>query len=203
MSISKVQAAALADGFLDNLGDDNKDELQPRETFTELILLVGEMVETMQHNLVSSKSISSGNLSASILASNPRQVGTRVECDILMNFYGLFVNAGVKGLKSGSSTKGYSFRSEYPSINMLKSLKSWVGHAQRSTPTVRKYKSISGHETKQRSISETSSLFALGRSIKQKGIKPTGFLDKAVITTANKIHDRLGAALKVDILNSL
>jgi hypothetical protein len=43
----------------------------------------------------------------------------------------------------------------------------------------------------------------MARSIKQHGIKPTGFLDKAIATTRNKISDRLGAALRIDIISSI
>jgi hypothetical protein len=36
-----------------------------------------------------------------------------------------------------------------------------------------------------------------------KGIKPTGFLDKAIKDTSVKIADRLGAALAVDVRDGL
>lgn len=206
MSIGKAQAAAIADGFLDSIGSGNPDELQPRATFTELILIAGEFVESAQNNLNASNSNASGKLSASLIANEPALEGKTLRVDISMNFYGLFVNKGVKGTRSGSSKAGYSFKHELPSKNMVAAIKEWIDNGKAITRTVKKYKGYGRHEIKHRKLAVLSELdraYATARSIKIHGIKATGFLDKATVTTRNKVASRLGAAFKIDLLDSL
>lgn len=205
MGIGKAQAEAIADGFLDSLGA-NPDDFAPRKTFTEIILIAGELILSAQNNLNTSGSNASGKLSASLIAGEPTLEGKVFKVDVLMNFYGLFVNKGVKGTKSGSSTAGYSFKHDSPSKDMVKAIKEWIDNGHAITRTVKKYKSHGKHETKHRKLaklSEADASYATARAIKQHGIKPTGFFDKAVATTQDKIAARLGAALKIDLQDSM
>jgi hypothetical protein len=202
MSISKAQAAALAEGFLDNIGS-NKDDFQPRESLTELFLLAGELIEEAQDNLNRANITSTGKLSESLVADEPTQNGSTVRIDVLMNFYGAFHNKGVKGTRSGRSTAGYSFKNEIVSRKMYKAIDEWIKRARRTTRTVKKYKGYGKHETRRKSIAQYDNTYATARSIKMHGLKPTGFLDKAVQSTQNKVTDRLGAALRIDVIDGL
>ena len=123
--------------------------------------------------------------------------------DVIMNFYGKFINAGVKGTKSGTSKQGYAFKTPYASNKMARALMIGIGMAKKRSTNVNKSKSVSRNEVKNKTISEIDSAFGAARNIKMYGIKPTGFIDKAVVTTARKVQDRLGAAFQVDILNSI
>lgn len=202
MSISKSQAKALAEGFLDTIGS-SKEGFAPRNTLTELFLLAGELIEDCQDNLNKSNRNASGKLSESLIADEPTQNGSTVRIDVLMNFYGAFVNKGVKGTRSGQSTAGYSFKTEGVSTNFSKALQDWVKRGKISTRSVKKYKGYGRHEKKSKSIAQIDNIYALGRSIKMHGLKPTGFLDKAMKSTASKVSDRLGAALKIDVIDGL
>jgi hypothetical protein len=202
MSIAKAQAAALADGFIQSLGTGDKGDFVPKNTLTELFLLAGELVDSAQKNLNSSNKNSSGKLSESLIVDEPVQNGKVVRADILMNFYGRFVNKGVKGLRGGSSLANYSFKTPYPSANMVKAIAEWAGRGKLKNVATKKYKAHGKHDVKNRSI-ENANAYAVAYSVKQKGLKPTGFLDKAVATTESKVGDRLGAALKIDVINSL
>jgi hypothetical protein len=202
MSISKAQAAALAEGFLDNLGSD-RNEFQPKNTYTEVFLLVGELIDTAQNNLNKSNRIASGALSESLIADEPKKNGNVISVDVLMNFYGAFVNKGVKGTRSGHSTAGYSFRNEVVSRSMLAAIANWIEKARIKTRTVKKYKGYGKHEVKQKTIAQYDATYAVARSIKQHGLKPTGFMDNAIAKTSDKIEKRLGAALVVDVLDGL
>lgn len=202
MSISKQQAAALAEGFLDDLGSE-KDSFQPKQTFTEIILLAGELIESAQDNLIKANRNASGKLSESLIVDEPTLGNGVFRVDVLMSFYGAFVNKGVKGTRGGQSTAGYSFRNEAVSKTFAEALAEWVKRGKASTRTVKKYKGYGSHEQKFTSISAIDKVYALGRSIKQKGLKPTGFLDKAVVATSQKVSDRLGAALRIDVIDSL
>lgn len=203
MSISKAQAAALAEGFLDDLGTEKDTGFAPRNTLTELFLLAGELVEDMQANLNRANITNTGALSESIVADEPTQNGNTVRMDVLMNFYGAFHNKGVKGTRSGRSTAGYSFRNEIVSNKMYNAIDAWIKRARRTTRTVKKYKGYGKHESKRKSIAQYDSTYATARSIKMFGIKPTAFLDNAVAKAEAKVSDRLGAALVIDIIDGL
>lgn len=202
MSISKAQAAALAEGFLDHLGSD-RNEFQPRATYTELFLLVGELIESAQQNLNDADLVDTGKGSESIIADKPVQNGGIISVDVLMNFYLQFHNKGVRGTRSGRSTAGFSFKNETVSKKMYTAISDWIQRSGFSTRTVKKYKGYGQHETNRKRISEYDSAYAVARSIKQHGLKPSGFLDKAIASTSAKIEDRLGAALVVDVLDGL
>jgi len=203
MSISKSQAAALAEGFLETQGSDDKSSLRPKETFTELILLAGEFIEDAQSNLNHSNSNASGKLSESLTIGEPTHQNGVVEADILMNFYGQFINKGVKGTRSGASTAGYSFKTDMPGRAMVAAIEKYISRAKKSTSSVKKYKGYGAHETKNKTISQHDHAFAVARSIKMHGIKATGFLDKAILTTSAKIQERLESAFVTDIINSI
>ena len=204
MSIPKAQAEALAEGFLDSIGSNDKnDVLRPKETYTEAILLVGEMIQDCQINLNASNKVASGALSASLVANEPYQVGSVMQIDMMMAFYGKFVNKGVKGTRGGRSTAGYSFKNEIVSRKMYQAIQEWINLGKITTRTVKKYSGYGRHEKKMKSIAQLDAAYAVARSIKQRGLKPTGFLDKAVTTLRAKVAGRLAQGLKIDIIESL
>jgi hypothetical protein len=202
MSISKRQAEALAEGFLDNLGS-SKDEFQPKNTYTELFLLVGELIDTAQKNLNKADLVDTGKGSESIVADEPVQNGGIVSLDVLMNYYLQFHNKGVKGTRAGRSTAGYSFKNEVVSQNMYNEIDGWIKRAGISTRTVKKYKGYGKHETRRKTIAVIDNTYATARSIKMRGLKPSGFMDNAISATSAKIEKRLGAALVLDIQDGL
>lgn len=204
MSISKRQAEALAEGFLDNLGS-SKSDFQPKNTYTELFLLVGELIDTAQKNLNKAGLVSSGKGSESIAADEPIQNGGIISVDVLMNYYLQFHNKGVKGTRSGRSRAGYSFKNEVVSRNMYNAIDGWIKRAGLSTRTIRQkeYKAYGKHETRRKSIAAIDSTYAMARHIKMTGLKPSGFMDSAIKSTSDKITKRLGAALVLDIQDGL
>ncbi len=205
MSISKAQAEALADGFINSLGSGNVDDLDPRETFSELILLAGEFIEDAQQNLNNSNRVASGKLSESLQSTEPIMQDGKMVVDVNMLYYGLFINSGVKGTKSGRSTAGYSFKYDKPSKKHVDAIRTWLQLAHLQTRTIKasNYKGYGKHEKKRISLAKADAAYAVARAIKQLGIVPTGFLDKASGTTAQKVSDRLGAAFKIDIINAI
>lgn len=200
-NITKAQAAALADGFLDSIGSDDKSGLTPKNALSELMLIVAEMVEEMQENLIHSKLIASGRLAESIAALEPEIRDDKIVIDIIMNFYGKFQNKGVRGTRSGSGL--YQFRDEFPSKKMVIAIQEWLDRANKSIRTVKQYKNYGRHEQKNRDISQLYNAYAVARSIKIKGLKPSGFLDKAADSAERKMAERIGVALKVDIIDAI
>ena len=198
VSINKAQAAALADGFVDSVSNDTKDGLRPRETLTGLFLLAGEFIEDTQKNLGNSNA--SGELSKSLKLNEPVKSAGTVKVDVLMNFYGQYINKGVKGVKGG--TGEYSFKTLFPSRKMVEALEKSISRAKKSSRNTSS-KAKSKGDQKNRSISNTSKAWGAAVNIKKYGITATHFVDKAAITTSAKVSEKLGHAFKIDILNSL
>ena len=202
MSISKAQAELLATDFLDQIGT-AKDGLQPRRAVAEIFLLAGELIDSAQKNLIAANRIATGKLSESLVADEPDTIGKTIRIDVLMNFYGAFVNKGVAGTRGGRSTAGYSFKTELPSENMVSAIREWIDNAKITTRTVKKYSGYKKHEVRRKTIAEYDNAYAVARGIKMAGLKPTGFMDKAADKTREKVSSRLGAALRLDVIDGL
>jgi hypothetical protein len=201
-SITKAQAKLLADGFLDNIGDD---ELKPTESLSALILLAGGMVEQAQSNLNNNtpNRVSTGALSDSITIGNPTQTGKTVRMDITALFYYKFIDQGVRGTESGSGK--YAFKNNKVSKKMMTAIRKWVIREGLKAKTDVGGPSITKREAKRKTITDTSqsTAYAIAGAVKRKGIQANNFFTDAVITTQNKADDILGAALKIDIINTL
>ena len=115
-----------------------------------------------------------------------------------MNFYGQFINKGVKGTKSGSGL--YAFKNDKPGSKMVKALSKYIKSASSKIGSV---KHKIGYEVKNTAVAAASNSYAVARAVKQHGIKATYFMDKAIADTDKKVSDRLGDALSIDVLNSL
>ena len=198
MSINKAQAEGLADGFVDSVSDNNKDGLRPRETLTGLFLLAAEFVDDTQKNLGNSNA--SGELFKSIKLNRPVKESGTVRVDVMMNFYGQYINKGVKGLKGGAGE--YSFKTLFPSKKMVQALEKSILRAKKSSRNTSSRAKSKGDQ-KNRAISAVSKAYGAAVNIKKYGIKATHFVDKAAVTTSAKVSSQLGKAFKIDIINSI
>lgn len=200
-SISKAQAEALSSGFFDTIGA-NRSGFKAKETTSELIILAGGLVEEAQNNLNKSDRNATGALSESLKVLNPGLVAGLVQVDVEALDYYKFVDAGVRGTKSGSSAKGYSFKDKMPPVNIIRK---WVIREGLKAKTNVGGKPITKREARRKSITETSNRVAFGISmgIKQHGLKRTNFFSKAIATTKRKSREVFGKAFKLDIINSI
>jgi len=197
ITIAQAQAAALKDNFLDEIGT----EFQPQESFSELMQIAFDVITQAQANLHASSQISTGALSDSIQAGEPTTTNGILHIDIFMEYYGLFQNKGVKGTKGGSGP--YSFKNEYPSLKMVQALSDWAGRGFFASRNTNPSKTPSKLEQKNASIGKIRKAYALARSIKQHGIKASGFLDRAITTVGATVTERLGLALRSDVIRTL
>lgn len=200
-SISKAQAKALADGFLDGIGG-SRDELKPKETLSEIIVLAGELVTQVQKNLIAADRIATGALSESFKVLNPELSGRDIRVDVEALHYYQFIDAGVRGTKSGTSAKGYSYKNKMPPVNTIRK---WLIREGLKARTNVGGRPITGREARRKSISETSNTiaFIIARSIKQKGLKRTNFFTKAVRKIRSKAKGQLAKGFKIDIINAI
>lgn len=200
-SITQAQADALAAGFFDNLG--SKEELIPFHSLSALYQVAGILLETAQSNLNRVDRNSSGALSQSLKILSPELVGKSIRMDIEAAFYYKFVNLGVKGTKQGNGR--YAFRNNYVSVKMMLAIRKWIIKEGLKAITNKKYSGITNREIKRKSIKDTSTrtAFAIARSIKMHGLRPTNFFTDAVITAQGAAKQLLGAGLKLDVINTL
>lgn len=199
-TISQAQRSAISEGFLDNLGSSrDSDGLKTDHIVDALGEIAGILLDETNKNLDKGGHNSSGALASSFTVVDPTVRGKVLSLDIEALQYYQFLNNGVKGTKSGNGR--YAFKNPYPSKKMVKEIGDWMKRAGMSTRNIKK--SVSKQESKQSSVAQLNAAYAVARSIKQKGIKGTGFFDKAVQTANQKTKEILGKALKIDIINSL
>lgn len=198
-SISQAQAANL--GFLDTVGG-GKEGFVPRETASTMVQLAQDIIDQVAANLDAGGHNSSGALSSSFHMTEPEINGDIITLNIMALDYYDYINKGVRGTKSGMGP--YSFKNDNPSLKMVQSISDWAGRSFFSsrnikvavTATERKHKAVA-------SLSKMAKAYAIARSIKQKGIKGSGYLDKAINVAKLTMTDRIGAGLAVDITRTL
>ena len=111
-----------------------------------------------------------------------------------------FVNYGVKGIKSGSSIKGYSFKTPNPSRKMVDNMREYIGVKGSSIRTINP---IVSYEQKAEDIANQQA-YILAKMIKLYGIKPREYMEKAAAKTfdkdfASKVAMAVGKDIKIFI----
>lgn len=199
MGISTQQAKLLADGFLDTIGGQNESDFKPTESLKGLIDVAAILITSAQKTLDSQGHVTSGELSDSLQVQSPYIESGVITLNVEALFYYQFLNKGIRGTNGG--TGKYSFKSANPSRKMVKSIEKWIQRAGLSSYSVSK--SVSNNERKNKTVSQYQRAYAVARSIKQKGIRPTHFFDQAVQIANGYAQDILGKSLIVDIVNSM
>lgn len=200
-SISQAQKEFLSGGTITDYGTSRDTPFVPEESEKALIKLAGILITNARNNLQRSSQVSSGELSDSFQVVNPVSNDKIITLDIEALEYYDFQNKGVKGIRGGNSTGGYAFKNAFPSTEMVKSITGWMQRAGMSTANV--MKPSSKLEKKNKNISQMDGAYSVARSIKIKGIRGSGYFDKAVKIAENYAEEVLGQALVIDIINTL
>lgn len=182
MSISQAQAKAIADGFLDTLGEQKT--VTPDMPVIEALLLKygAEFQQEAIDNLNANKSIASGNIAD--IRFQVTKFGTTYT--LSMGYpksepaakYWDFVNQGVKGTKNikADGKTPYAFKSSKKSIP-VSVVEGWLKYNKLKTVAVKKYTKL-GVESK--AVDSKKSLAAaIARSIHTKGLRSTRYFDNA------------------------
>jgi len=155
---------------------------------------VGKVIATfVQNQITEMKSeLSSRRATGSLAQSITFQFGTDengMTAEILMNDYWDFINSGVDGVSQKGHARtnvfgqAYSFRTAFPSTKMLNSftgtgsLRGWM--ATKGITSIR-YTNADGEDVTKQLSTEADfrgAAYVLARATKQKGIKPTPFVD--------------------------
>lgn len=203
MSISKAQAKAIADGFLNTLGEQPMKEGQMPVVETLLKQFGGEFITTAQENLRANGSIASGAINDIRMYFN--KFGTTYSISLgypkseKASKYWDFVNKGVKGTKNikADSKTPYKFNPSKKSIP-ISAVQGWLGYNKLKATSVKPYRKL-GVEAK--AIDEKKSLaYVVARSIHRKGLRSTHYFDNAQKEVFGKnFYEVMEAAVGKDI----
>lgn len=158
-----------------------------------LILSAANFILKVQENLTQSGKVDTGGLLDGLTQGDILQNGDSLEISVgyLANSkaakYYDFVNKGVKGTRSGPDSP-YSFKNDKPGYAMTSALSGWYKrHANFARKETQKT-NLSAVQRKRKKlskmVSEASRLkslaYATAVNIKRRGLKKTGFFDKAI-----------------------
>lgn len=203
MSISKAQANAIADGFLNSLGERPMKEGE-MPVIEQLLKNFGaDFITTAQENLKNNGSIASGAIND--IRMNFTKFGTNYTISLgypktePASKYWDFINKGVKGTKNikADSKTPYKFKQGKKSIPISVAEK-WLGYNKLKVTAVKPYRKLG---VEQKALDSKKSLaYVLARSIHRKGIKSTHYFDNAKKETFGKnFYEVMEAALGKDI----
>jgi hypothetical protein len=200
LSFAQAQQALLGSGDLDSLGDNRNDLGVSLDRTNSAVIRAGaRFVIDARDNLQKADKISSGHLESSI---KPKlvQFGNGVTIiDIYVANYYKFVDAGVQGLRGGTSTKGYKFRKPGVGGAMLANIKAWVQHENITFKNTKV--AVTTREKKRATLKDasTKTAYVIARSIKRKGLKPTNFWADALRELEKDIATGVATALRIDV----
>jgi hypothetical protein len=203
MSISKAQAIALGDGFLNSLGEERMKENELPVVEQLLKDFGADFIQNALRNLEQNNSVSSGDIEK--IRTQFTQFGTTYSLSIgypknePASKYWKFVNKGVKGTRNekADSNTPYKFNPSKKSIP-ISVARNMIAYSNKKVLQVKPYTKL-GVETK--AITDTKSLaFLIARSIHRKGIKSTHYFDNAAKETFGRnFYEVMQAALGKDI----
>jgi len=141
----------------------------------------------------------SGNLRNSLRASEVQGSSKEMTVEILMDFYGKFVDKGVSGTRHTTPKDSpYSFKSEGVGTEMQYSIFQWM-----RTKRIRLRDKGQFKKGKITSKSYESLAYVIARSIKRKGINQTHFITNPFNLMDKQLPEQLQNALALDIENYL
>jgi len=203
MSISKAQAQAIADGFLNTLGEQPMKEGQMPVAERLLKDFGADFIKTAQANLRANGSIASGAIDDIRMYFS--KFGTTYSISLgypkseKASKYFDFVNKGVKGTKNikADLKTPYKFNPSKKSIP-ISAVQGWLGYNKLKATAVKPYRKL-GVEAK--AIDTKKSLaYVVARSIHRKGIRSTHYFDNAQKEVfGQNFYDVMEAALGKDI----
>jgi hypothetical protein len=203
MSISKAQAQAIADGFLNTLGEQPMKEGELPVAERLLKDFGADFIKTAQKNLRENGSIASGAIDDIRMYFS--KFGTTYTISLgypkseKASKYWDFINKGVKGTKNikADAKTPYKFNPSKKSIP-ISAVQGWLGYNKLKATAVKPYRKL-GVEAK--AIDTKKSLaYVVARSIHRKGIRSTHYFDNAQKEVFGKnFYEVMQVALGKDI----
>ena len=208
MSETKAQAKALADGFLQSIGE-SYDQFDPSDypVAEQMFIYYGKIFnDEIKNQLKISGSIASGKIGELAVPKvnkfgNDYEMYLGYEIDNPASVYYRFVNKGVKGYgginarpKSIKSDTPYKYKTPFPNKKMAKSIMEWykLGKAKARTDTQKR--NLTAEQTKNKKLKNVTSKpltlmqisYMTAAAIKRDGLRTTSYFDNAVKAVFNK-----------------
>lgn len=152
---------------------------------------------------------SESELLQSIIALPVSMSGNNYLVTIQGNDYAFFVDKGVSGTQQKYPSP-FSFKNEGVSPNFNKSLRKWI--TKRGIQLESRYsktRNLTKQQRAKKQIDEkTKMAYAIGRSIKRKGLKPTLFITEAVTqqaldSMASGLANAIGSSISITLANNI
>ena len=200
-------------GFVSFGGNADETELPKVEGILETYALA--FIEEAQKNINNKGLTSKGNMSDLVFNIEQTKSGYTISVGYDQNNpaskYYDFQNKGVAGVGKTIASP-YSFKTIYPSRQMVTDIMSWLKTANISSRNESQKFGLSKLQTKRKSLSGVkrkdmrSVAYGIATAIKKNGIKQSNFFDDAISKTfgkdfINKVSEALGADVILKIVN--
>ena len=205
-NISRVQHEALADGFLDLLGEDaqNFEPVKLTDVNNTVVQLAAKYIDIVSNKINEKDIVSSGNMADSMAPTSLSFDGKTYTIGITAPDYSSYQDEGVNGWAVDRGSR-FSFRTRGvdPNGEMVKSIKQWITREGASARNVSR--AVTSRERKGKAMPDATTRAAVRASyfIKKKGIKPRRFWKEATDEFQSVMENELGIALKIDIINCI
>jgi len=191
--------------FLENIGSNEFKVSDLKETLKGIEKAALMFIDKIAENADKKDVYSSGRMINGIEQSEVETNGSVLSVSISAPAYISYQDEGVDGW---ANSRGSRFKFKTKGVNpdgeMVKSIMDWQTREKSSNTKFAKY-ATSDREIKAKKIQsvEVKKAVATAYMIKRMGIKPKGFLTDAVNELGDILGKELGAALILDIKNSL
>lgn len=217
MSISKAQAKAIGDGFLNTLGEQRMKEGELPVIERLLKDFGADFIKQAQDNLEKSGSISSGNINDIRLQftkfGNSYNLSLGYPKSEPASKYWKFVNKGVQGYggknaKPNNTDSQYKYKTPYPNRAMAASIFTWLNRARKSIrsdkytvkETTGRKKNLALKKLLNDADNKRKLAYAISSKIKRDGLKANHYFDNAAKQTFGKnFYEVMEVALGKDI----
>lgn len=205
-NISRVQHEALADGFLDLLGEDaqNFEKVELSDVNNTIIQLAAKYIDIVANKINEKDVASSGYMADSMAPTMVAFDGKTYRIGITAPDYSSYQDEGVNGWAVDRGSRfSFKTRGVDPNGEMVKSVKQWIQREGASARNVKR--AVTSRERKGQSMPDPTTRAAVRASyfIKKKGIKPRRFWKEATDEFVVEMEKELGIALKIDIINCI
>ena len=205
-NISRVQHEALADGFIDLLGEDtsNFEPVKLTDVNNTIVQLAAKYIDIVADKINEKDVVSSGRMADEMQPTMLEFDGKTYRIGITAPEYSSYQDEGVNGWAVDRGSRfSYRTRGVDPNGEMVKSVKQWIQREGASARNVTR--AVTARERKGQTMPDPTTRAAVRASyfIKKKGIKPRRFWKEATDEFVVEMENELGIALKIDVINCI
>ena len=205
-SFAKVQHEALADGFIDLLGEDtsNFEPVKLNDVDNTIVQLAAKYIDIVADKINEKDVVSSGRMADEMQPTMLEFDGKTYRIGITAPEYSSYQDEGVNGWAVDRGSRfSFKTRSVDPDGEMVKSVKQWIQREGASARNVTR--AVTARERKGQTMPDPTTRAAVRASyfIKKKGIKPRRFWKEATDEFLVEMENELGIALKIDVINCI